>query len=469
FITDHVNTNILSFLNDLDLKHSSTMNPSPPMARAADPYQHGNIRMNLEYSELWKSFHEIGTEMVITKSGRRMFPYCNISVSGLMPYAKYVIMVDMVPVDSSRYKWNNEQWEVAGKAEPQPPCRTYVHPDSPALGSHWMKQSISFLKLKLTNNPLDQRGHIILHSMHRYQPRFHVVQADDLYSVRWSVFQTFTFPETTFTAVTVYQNSKITKLKIDNNPFAKGFREEGTHGKRYGRRCLTSRNWNSTIELSLFIPASFTQTDLPRLPYDPHREESEGLLLSKEVPMAQDEDMSPWGGEQDPTHSLHSEGAMDYSNSEQLVPGQASYQPHRIHEFERMPSPPSCTDGRFERHSFESRSTDMATVPEQEISRPLATAMSMGSTQGRAMDFSATHNIPACSKSRPGVGSHPLYGQYNTEQPLGHWSGTLPGQYSSTAYPHPHHLMSEHSLHPSGYRHSSVTEWSQYSLYSYSC
>lgn len=30
--------------------------------------------------------------------------------------------------------------------------------------------------------------------------------------------------------------SKITKLKIDHNPFAKGFREEGTHGKRWGGR-----------------------------------------------------------------------------------------------------------------------------------------------------------------------------------------------------------------------------------------
>ncbi|MEQ2199977.1 hypothetical protein XENOCAPTIV_018760 [Xenoophorus captivus] len=133
-------------------------------------------------------------------------------------------------------QWNKEKWEVAGKAEPQPPCRTYLHPDSPALGSHWMKQSISFLKLKLTNNTLDQHGHvslniretfqlmlslnrplgsfilsclqIILHSMHRYHPRFHIVQADDLFSVRWSVFQTFTFPETTFTAVTAYQNTK---------------------------------------------------------------------------------------------------------------------------------------------------------------------------------------------------------------------------------------------------------------------
>lgn len=57
-------------------------------------------------------------------------------------------------------QWNKDQWEVAGKAEPQPPCRTYVHPDSPAPGSHWMKQSISLLKLKLTNNTLDPHGHV---------------------------------------------------------------------------------------------------------------------------------------------------------------------------------------------------------------------------------------------------------------------------------------------------------------------
>ncbi|XP_066501753.1 T-box-containing protein TBX6L-like [Hoplias malabaricus] len=451
-----------------DLKHSSTVVHSPSMACAADPYQHVNIRMNLENSELWKSFHEIGTEMVITKSGRRMFPYCNISLSGLIPYAKYVIMVDMVPVDNSRYKWNNEQWEMAGKAEPQPPCRTYVHPDSPALGSHWMKQSISFLKLKLTNNPLDQRGHIILHSMHRYQPRFHVVQAEDLYSVQWSVFQTFTFPETTFTAVTVYQNNKITKLKIDHNPFAKGFREEGTHGKRYraqrSQMCLES----SSKKLKTSQKEPEPETDLLRLPYDPRREETEGLLVSKEVPMVQDERMSPWGAEQDSAQGLHSEGAMDYSSSEQLVPGQANYQPNRVNEFERMPSPSTCVDGPAEHHSFESRTTDMATVPEHELSRPLPT-MSMGTPQCRALDVSMTHNIPVCSKRRPGISGHPLYGHYNTEQPLGHWNGALPVQYPNPPYSHPHHLMSEHSLNPSGYHQSSVSEWSQYSLFSYSC
>lgn len=54
--------------------------------------------------------------------------------------------------------------------------------------------------------------------MHRYQPRFHVVQADDLYSVRWSVFQTFTFSETTFTAVTVYQNTKVSSINDTRDP-----------------------------------------------------------------------------------------------------------------------------------------------------------------------------------------------------------------------------------------------------------
>ncbi|XP_047661698.1 T-box-containing protein TBX6L-like isoform X2 [Tachysurus fulvidraco] len=447
-----------------DLRHSSTVSALPSMAHPADSYQQGNMRMKLEYSELWKSFHDIGTEMVITKSGRRMFPYCNVSVSGLLPYAKYFIMVDMVPVDNSRYKWNNDQWEVAGKAEPQPPCRTYIHPDSPGLGSHWMKQPISFLKLKLTNNPLDQRGHIILHSMHRYQPRFHVVQADDLYSIRWSVFQTFTFPETTFTAVTVYQNTKITKLKIDHNPFAKGFREEGTHGKRNRaqKSQLCSENSAKKLKSSEKEPELRCFQDVPRLPYDPHREDSETLTLSKEVPMAQDEHMSPWGGEQEPGQN-HSEGAMDYTNSEQLVPGQANYQLHS-QEFGRISSL-TCTDSQTDCQGYDSRSTDMATVPDQELSSPQS-SMSLCSSQRKALDFSMTTSIGGCSKSRSGL---PLYTQYNMEQPLGH----IAGQYSSSTYPqphpHPHHLMSERSIHPSGYHHNNMAEWSQYSLFSYSC
>ncbi|XP_075687594.1 T-box transcription factor TBX6-like [Rhinoderma darwinii] len=203
--------------------------PQPPCEAPRLP---GNVKMNLENHDLWKQFHAIGTEMIITKSGRRMFPQCKISVTGLEPDGKYVLLADIVPVDNSRYKWQEDHWEPSGRAEPRLPERVYIHPDSPAPGSHWMKQPISFHKIKLTNNTLDQMGHIILHSMHRYQPRFHIVRAQDVFSRRWGGCSSFTFPETMFLTVTAYQNEKITQLKIQTNPFAKGFREDGLKNKR---------------------------------------------------------------------------------------------------------------------------------------------------------------------------------------------------------------------------------------------
>ena len=49
---------------------------------------------------------------------------------------------------------------MAGKADPYMPGRIHVHPDSPAKGAQWMKQIISFDKLKLTNNLMDDNGHV---------------------------------------------------------------------------------------------------------------------------------------------------------------------------------------------------------------------------------------------------------------------------------------------------------------------
>lgn len=40
------------------------------MAAASEAYLQGNIRLTLEDLDLWKAFHEIGTEMIITKPGR---------------------------------------------------------------------------------------------------------------------------------------------------------------------------------------------------------------------------------------------------------------------------------------------------------------------------------------------------------------------------------------------------------------
>lgn len=119
---------------------------------------------------------------------------------------------------------------------------------------------------------------IILNSMHRYQPRFHIVYLGEhgsnahfaslgsgsssknkaskqaamvnlatsalsnndfdlglLKSNRklnsnsnnseYQNYKTYIFSETKFIAVTAYQNHRITQLKIASNPFAKGFRD----------------------------------------------------------------------------------------------------------------------------------------------------------------------------------------------------------------------------------------------------
>ncbi|XP_059588737.1 T-box transcription factor TBX22 isoform X2 [Alligator mississippiensis] len=195
-----------------------------------------DIHVELQGSELWKRFHEIGTEMIITKAGRRMFPSVRVKVKGLDPGRQYYVAIDVVPVDSKRYRYvyHSSQWMVAGNTDHS--CiapRLYVHPDSPCSGETWMRQVISFDRVKLTNNEMDDKGHIILQSMHKYKPRVHVIVQDarfdlsQIQSLPAEGVKTFSFKETEFTTVTAYQNQQITKLKIDRNPFAKGFRDPG--------------------------------------------------------------------------------------------------------------------------------------------------------------------------------------------------------------------------------------------------
>ncbi|KGL82703.1 T-box transcription factor TBX2-B, partial [Tinamus guttatus] len=165
-------------------------------------------KVTLEAKELWDQFHKLGTEMVITKSGRRMFPPFKVRVSGLDKKAKYILLMDIVAADDCRYKFHNSRWMVAGKADPEMPKRMYIHPDSPATGEQWMAKPVAFHKLKLTNNISDKHGFTILNSMHKYQPRFHIVRANDILKLPYSTFRTYVFPETDFIAVTAYQNDK---------------------------------------------------------------------------------------------------------------------------------------------------------------------------------------------------------------------------------------------------------------------
>ncbi|XP_007892513.1 T-box transcription factor T [Callorhinchus milii] len=176
------------------------------------------LKVNLEDVDLWLKFKELTNEMIVTKNGRRMFPVLKVNVSGLDPNAMYSFVLDFVAADNHRWKYVNGEWVPGGKPEPQAPSCVYIHPDSPNFGAHWMKVPVSFSKVKLTNK-LNGGGQIMLNSLHKYEPRIHIVRVGG----PQRMISSHSFPETQFIAVTAYQNEEITALKIKYNPFAKAF------------------------------------------------------------------------------------------------------------------------------------------------------------------------------------------------------------------------------------------------------
>ncbi|VDM55839.1 unnamed protein product [Angiostrongylus costaricensis] len=226
------------------------------------------MECRLEGAELWEKFYELGTEMIITKSGRRMFPTVKVSVSNIDTDGLYYIFLDVIPVDNKRYRYiyNKSAWLTAGKAEPAPKNRLYLHPDSPYTGEQLLKQVVSFEKAKLTNNEIDKAGHLILNSMHKYQPRIHIVRRNKGHHLdhHKEIHRTFVFTETQFMAVTAYQNQLITKLKIEKNPFAKGFRDPSDRSPEYES---DSRS-DLPLIMPMYNPVIFQQALLSQCKFD---------------------------------------------------------------------------------------------------------------------------------------------------------------------------------------------------------
>ena len=100
-------------------------------------------------------------------SCRRMFPTIRCSFSGFQDFLfgqKFGIVLDVVPCDNKRYRYayHRSSWLVAGKADPPPPKRQYLHPDSPFTNKQLERKrlTVSFEKVKLTNNESDKTGQV---------------------------------------------------------------------------------------------------------------------------------------------------------------------------------------------------------------------------------------------------------------------------------------------------------------------
>ncbi|XP_067656446.1 T-box transcription factor TBX6-like [Haliotis asinina] len=190
----------------------------------------GEVSMSLLDAHIWEAFNHNGTEMIINKTGRRMFPHVTVSASGLSPSGLYNVWLEILPADGRRFKYVQKKWLPVSPADPCKASPPYLHLDSPNTGAFWMQKKISFARLKLTNNRDSVVGNVMLQSMHKYMVQILISETGKDINVTRP--KTFTFSETAFIAVTAYQNSLITKLKIHNNPFAKAFRDKHI-GRKY--------------------------------------------------------------------------------------------------------------------------------------------------------------------------------------------------------------------------------------------
>ncbi|WAR21404.1 TBX5A-like protein [Mya arenaria] len=212
----HYNTAISDV--DSDVNDVDVFNP-PPVFPDAAPFEQtgeapiyqtsGGVTIYLHDETMWREFAKYGTEMIINRGGRRMFPHIVLSMFGLNPEVMYSVILEIVPADERRYKFINNQWVAMGMADPGPDVQPVLHTDSPNMGDYWMRNRTSFSK-------------ILLLSMHKYKV---VIRIRPEVTSHSEPERVFVFDESAFIAVTAYQNSQITQLKIQNNPFAKAFRD----------------------------------------------------------------------------------------------------------------------------------------------------------------------------------------------------------------------------------------------------
>jgi hypothetical protein len=217
-----------------------------------EPSEHAPALLLLD-ADLWGKFHEHQNEMILTKSGRCLFPCLRFKAVNLDPDASYMIRLDFEKIDSRRFRFYDGNWSVSSSKRldddsgdqsilsSNPPSESYTHPDLYQTGKFWTRGPISFANVKLSNAIPDvetslaktgsrdddpRRSNHLFHmvSFARYRPRVHLVQRSGQ-SHRITFSATYTFDRTAFIAVTHYQNHRVNDLKKAYNPHAKGFRD----------------------------------------------------------------------------------------------------------------------------------------------------------------------------------------------------------------------------------------------------
>ena len=71
---------------------------------------HQPISISLEDGDLWTAFERSTNEMIVTKTGRRMFPAIKVRIQGLEPATFYTILLEFKQIDENKWRFINGKW-----------------------------------------------------------------------------------------------------------------------------------------------------------------------------------------------------------------------------------------------------------------------------------------------------------------------------------------------------------------------
>lgn len=178
--------------------------------------------MSVDHIHLWKTLDSNVNEMILIRKGRKMFPLLKVKVSGLENGALYAMCLEFVQLSDTKLRYTSNGWAAMPNSRLERRAPAIFLPASPVqFGGHWSEEGVNFSDLKITNTSNITHPLVSLMSMCFYMPRLHIAEmrvAD--WSPRANI-QSIDLKDCQFVAVTAYQNETVTKLKVENNPFAR--------------------------------------------------------------------------------------------------------------------------------------------------------------------------------------------------------------------------------------------------------
>ncbi|CAH8865437.1 unnamed protein product [Trichobilharzia szidati] len=263
------------------------------------------IVFRLREQKIWSDICVHNTEMIATNTGRRIFPSLSVDVFGLSPAEEYIFLIDMLLIQPHIFKHQGDRWVVSCQSEElithsqSLQGRYYIQEESPKTGAYWMESGVNFTRVKITNSK-DLKSHknmIQVHSMHYYIPRISVVRLNRVngthsmnypnhnnnnhsqynssvaclpQSDQLELIGAYIIPGTQFYTVTAYQNPDVIRIKINNNPFAKGFRNRQDQDELNDMAMLSAMNIKSKYMMMMMTTQRKKEHSPPRTQYHHH-------------------------------------------------------------------------------------------------------------------------------------------------------------------------------------------------------